>query len=1700
MKLIIKCICVYIYVFIMFNHTVYTINNELNAMTSKTWCWTKPIYVINDVHHCNTTITTTNGGVNWGMCNQLPPSYNDKHIKKEYIIYIRTSSLPNSEAHGVIMISLIGSEETSKEIELTSSGFKSGAFDKVRIFTEDVGNIYAIKLTAKNRLQWRCNTIRIESHMNFWDFECDKALTWPSAMIELGVSNLIEYSIIIKVNANEQSGTSLPVYIRIYGMNERTPFKLLSNNGFMNGAIITKNIKSVDVGVIVKIALIINGNDDLLIDEIIIRKHIDNEYNHSIQAQTPHTKLTTETIFHNIDNKPIIGLTPLILISSNNNHISSFNTSLSLQQQQHSILSTVDTQSIIKLSCYDILKDNDNFGPLYYHNNVNYDNYLIECPFNCLLSSTTFIPVVYGIGIHPEESPICLSAIIDNASSIYGGVISLSIQNGLLSYTGNTSKHGIHISSYAKSKRSYTLSKVDNVDIIESDVRILNDEGRLSNEGRIEMRLNGKWSTICEVNALYGDNTANVACRQLGYDKGYVLNESNGYNYNGGYCSNYNGNNYCGVKTSYVMFANVYCKGNEINLLDCERQSPLMITQCVNNNHNYDLLVRCEMNTINNDNNDNSSDNSYKQNTLRLIGFDNKVSTNGIGRVEILRTTWGTLCNNNNNYSYSSNLKSKRINNKIGNIICKQMGYIDGTTYDKCNNIQGYNLCGNTNTPINISNIKCKGHETKLHHCKHSDITIDCLHTNDIVVKCIGYGDGSGLSQNTLHTTISTAVVPYQHRLPMQPIFPANCETTLKHLYFRGDPGSIYMINCPMNCHKAKYAVYGNGIYTIDSSLCRSAIHSGVITYKGGDVVVVKTYGQNHYYNSSIRNVDTLEHTATSISFYLTQVNSGYYYLLEMFHKVNAFIEMYSQWSNSNSAHKEIKAVFEWLPTLKEVKFDHKEFVDLTEVDNYKKVFELKVFTIYMKVKMNSFYNEDNGIDNVLIHNSNRNKQTIFSIGGCEGFSININSNSEIVFDVKCSSKIYGSTIYMPVNTFITCAVVYDGDKLNFYLNNKKLYEKNVNLHLHYSTLNKITLGKSSEYDNDYLNGDIKFIAVFKEALPLTSIQYIYVNGYAHPDKTKITKSYTLDNRECISICYNLPIPGYPGSPNPPHEATDIIVNHNINHQQTIIVPFIEVKCTMSARDLGLRIGDTVRIKCIEECTYDMLMYIEREYKKKSVVGSLIYNIDSLLCYSAIHSGVLSYSQFDYNNNTYRNVDNNIVIVNVLEPLQYYHGSFQYNIQSADYNSSSSLYHNEYSFSFEHSPPIPLITCQTTITSNITLFNSTLSNIKYQVTCPSKCTKHQHHVYGDILYSGDSSICQSAIHAGAITDKGGSVTFTITKGLEHYTSKKSFNILSKEHDYYINSIQFHNTNYKLTAPYVETCAKTNLNINWDFINDVHGDRNNYVSHFKCNTNPTMHSHIKNKLTSYIIKPHTKITSTLPLHYGTLMLLKDTDIVNALFQISFYFNTLNPIAIIFRYKDMHNFFHLRLCDNNNNNKLILYQKLDGKDNIIGEYDISLIPRIWYTFHLQIYYEEIKVLLSIGNARSYENVIYVKDNNNSDLQRGRIGIGVDGNDDVYINNIYISDYNETTTVHENKNNNNNNMYVFDSVMKYNTLKTKDKYCKALYERQGINVAECKQTHKYCALRCNELVHKRENILHYTCYKSCIQDTIQRENNNT
>ena len=73
------------------------------------------------------------------------------------------------------------------------------------------------------------------------------------------------------------------------------------------------------------------------------------------------------------------------------------------------------------------------FGPEYPTSNVMYSKLIARCPENCHKVQG----FVYGIGLHPETSPICLSALVDNAISVYGGIIQISLFPGMDKYLIN---------------------------------------------------------------------------------------------------------------------------------------------------------------------------------------------------------------------------------------------------------------------------------------------------------------------------------------------------------------------------------------------------------------------------------------------------------------------------------------------------------------------------------------------------------------------------------------------------------------------------------------------------------------------------------------------------------------------------------------------------------------------------------------------------------------------------------------------------------------------------------------------------------------------------------------------------------------------------------------------------------------------------------------------------------------------------------------------------------------------------------------------------------------------------------------------------------------------------------------------------------------------------------------------------------------
>ena len=65
--------------------------------------------------------------------------------------------------------------------------------------------------------------------------------------------------------------------------------------------------------------------------------------------------------------------------------------------------------------------------------------------------------------------------------------------------------------------------------------------------------------------------------------------------------------------------------------------------------------------------------------------------------------------------------------------------------------------------------------------------------------------------------------------LPLSDPFDLDCETLITDEFFEGDPGSIYVVHCPKKCSMSESNIYGNRLYDNESSICKAAIHAGVI-------------------------------------------------------------------------------------------------------------------------------------------------------------------------------------------------------------------------------------------------------------------------------------------------------------------------------------------------------------------------------------------------------------------------------------------------------------------------------------------------------------------------------------------------------------------------------------------------------------------------------------------------------------------------------------------------------------------------------------------------------------------------------------------------------------------------------------------------------------------------------------------------------
>ncbi|CAH1240446.1 HMCN1 [Branchiostoma lanceolatum] len=111
----------------------------------------------------------------------------------------------------------------------------------------------------------------------------------------------------------------------------------------------------------------------------------------------------------------------------------------------------------------------------------------------------------------------------------------------------------------------------------------------------------------------------------------------------------------------------------------------------------------------------------------------------------------------------------------------------------------------------------------------------------------------------TLDVTINDVLVTALHVTSIEHggIQPESADTADCYADSRHFNRDIFTVTCPAGCSAFGKSIWGTGVYTDDSGICRAAIHDGRLTDAGGQVTVYRYPGQDSYLASQMNGVQS---------------------------------------------------------------------------------------------------------------------------------------------------------------------------------------------------------------------------------------------------------------------------------------------------------------------------------------------------------------------------------------------------------------------------------------------------------------------------------------------------------------------------------------------------------------------------------------------------------------------------------------------------------------------------------------------------------------------------------------------------------------------------------------------------------------------------------------------------------------------------
>ncbi|SCO69519.1 LCCL domain-containing protein, putative [Plasmodium vivax] len=1225
---------------------------------------------------------------------------------------IHTTPVISSDVDLYANVSLVMSNGyglKTKEIIIGSE--EEGLLSKTFAVTTDVGSpeYVHVKLNSAKK-NWKCKKITIWKDYKYWVFDCTGLLNEKNSEGTYFLSGNKIYTAFVQTGKDVQAGTSGTVEIVLLGNDKRSNTKVL-HEGFTSGVLKKIKFQASDVGTLEDIILTNNASrDDPWYCDFVKIKSDNKLYVFNVKSWIGHPYEKTVRVNIRADQ-------------------------------------SVDGGAAKDIDCH--IRGNDliNMANLPQALQSKVQIFKVRCPQNC---QNAELSSVEGSSIHPSSTAICTSAIHDGALTPSGGSIIVTVGNDLNQYHAVREKTNQieaidFITKADEPNFSFYTYRLESIDDVKSNVRIVDSFGKLSSLGRLEIRRSDNtWGTVCKKgpNFTFSDDSAKRACADLGFPNGLYIKQM---------CFNLNGRNYCAGYKYPFSSAGMVCSGNEKNLLQCNADDS---SHCVD--HHDDVIIQCL--------NQGSNTELVTDGMIRLVDATGAPTTNGIGRLEMFYNgSFGSVC-------------SEGWVKEGEKIACRELGYTglkgNGFSHHLCTNIAGENLCGHDADKINAVNVKCKGDEKSLQSCPHeTHEDIYCSHDEDLIIGCSGgedeeyaYGGGSQVGGHNSHSVSTTGGLKKNFLNLEKKDFPRKIELTCFDKVVSiadlssAQVGDVFLASCPEKCNEEVGVIKGTFLYTFDSPICKAAIHAGVLSSNVADDLVLIISHKHHSFLGTKRNdVESHGFTGTSKSFSVSIPTRS---IIQEERKSNRKYEggnAAGESSNGDDLSDErgndslvappiaklpnghlparglgTQPTFQWTPPTGFHGFNGKEtdFVNCTNLPNEKYIKSLSNFTFIIYFTLSG---------------GGGNWRTLLSHSLCDGISISVNEENELIIEQNCNPHLI-KTKFKPVlgQTYHLAVAFNKTNKgVTLYINGKELTLEKAKYDF---TLNgDLIIGRSNQTTTDYFIGSIHLVEVYKfvladdeirqSASAALSLDYLsrgsdgnYNGGGKNKrgKKKRGSNRKTVDGRQCTTPCKPKSI---------------------INKELQINGEQINLSCQddLLSHQFDGKIGSQFLVHCSDDCTKSKLI----------VKGSNnYYTPDSSICKAAIHAGV-------YRPNRKNGDENNSFIMRIVN------GLFEYKAARGHLGIVSKSERQSQLRSFSVSPENDdnILTCS----SNGHLFLNLPVGTKRTIMCPSGCDKMEGKIWGTNVYAPSSTLCKAAIHSGVLSNQGGLVDLSLGSAVDEFT-------------------------------------------------------------------------------------------------------------------------------------------------------------------------------------------------------------------------------------------------------------------------------------------------------------------------------------------